>query len=294
MTRTDHKIVATAQTSACFPLTVGKPNALLRIFNKTLLEYAIDFALSRHESLSVVVLSDHYSLFRDAGLTGRARFDIIDDISMMDNADGEQRPTDAARFYPDTSGTSLPVKYSWDLLSLQEQFAHIIMENNQGQVETNATIKGTVSLGRGTVVKSGAYLEGNIITGENCIIGPNCFIRGTCSIGDNCRIGNAVEIKNSILGNDVFVSHLSYLGDSIIGDGCNIGAGFISSNLRHDNAVIVTRLRGEKINTGRIKLGTITGDGVHTGINTSVYPGRKIWPGLNTLPGSIVDRDIEE
>jgi NDP-sugar pyrophosphorylase family protein len=294
MTLTDHKILATAQTKSCYPLTVTRPNALLKIFNKTLLEYAIDYTRHRYESLSVVVLRDHFPLFRDAGLTKMARFEIKEDISLTDDPAGSQRPTDAALFYPDTSGSSIPVKYSWDLLSLQEQFAHIIRESNLGHVEPNVTIKGTVSLGRGTIVKSGAYLEGNITTGENCVIGPNCFIRGTCSIGDNCRIGNAVEIKNSILGNNVFVSHLSYVGDSIIGDGCNLGAGFISSNLRHDNATIVTRLQGEKIATGRIKLGAIIGDGVHTGIHTSVYPGRKIWPGLNTLPGSIVERDIEE
>ncbi len=292
-----HKILATARTKGCFPLTFNKPNALLRIFNKTLLEYALEYASVRHDDLSVIVLKEFYHLFRNTGLTEKFRFEIIDDLSRTGQPE-TGRLTDAADFYPppsagDPSPAPFRIKYSWDLLSCQEQFGEIIAGGNQGYAESNAVIKGKVSIGKGTIIKSGAYLDGNIITGENCIIGPNCFIRGACSIGDSCRIGNAVEIKNSILGNNVNVSHLSYVGDSIIGDGCNLGAGFISSNLRHDSATAVTRLLGEKISTGRIKLGAIVGDGVHTGVHTSVYPGRKIWPGLTTLPGKVIDRDIE-
>jgi NDP-sugar pyrophosphorylase family protein len=52
-------------------------------------------------------------------------------------------------------------------------------------------------------------------------------------------------------------------------------------------------VRGELIDTGRRKLGTIIGDNVHTGIHTSIYPGRKIWPNESTLPGEIVTKDIE-
>ncbi len=294
-----HKILAIAQTKECFPLTVSKPNALLRVFNKTLLEYAIERVSGGYDALPVIILEKHFPIFRDAGLPEKIRFEIIDDISLVDTFETvNYRLTYADRFYPEASaGRPSPapfkIEFAWDLLTCQEQFSYMVDGTNQGHLEDYAVVKGKVSLGKGTVVKSGAYLDGHITTGENCIIGPNCFIRGVCAIGDNCRIGNAVEIKNSILGNNVYVSHLSYVGDSIIGDGCNLGAGFISSNLRHDGAQLVTRLMGEKISTGRDKLGAIIGDGVHTGIHTSVYPGRKIWPGLTTLPGSSVDKDIE-
>ena len=293
------KVLATTQTKTCFPLTVTKPNALLRIFNKSLLEYAVESFSVQYEDISVVLLESHYSLFLNAGLAEKFKFEVIRDISQIANFTTGKIPVkDASFFYPCPSSGSSPaapvkIEHPWDMLSCQEQFSDIIEERKQGHIENNAVVKGTVSLGKGTIVKSGAYLDGNIITGDNCVIGPNCFIRGVCSIGDNCRIGNAVEIKDSILGNNVFVSHLSYVGDSIIGDGCNLGAGFISSNLRHDSEPIVTRLLGKKIRTGRIKLGAIIGDDVHTGVHTSVYPGRKIWPGLTTLPGKIVDKDIE-
>lgn len=49
---------------------------------------------------------------------------------------------------------------------------------------------------------------------------------------------------------------------------------------------------GELVDTGRRKFGAIVGDGVHTGIHTAIYPGRKLWPGACTRPGEIVARDL--
>lgn len=185
----------------------------------------------------------------------------------------------------------LPIIYPWSLLEANENYLANIECRVEGRVEPQATIKGEVIIGRGTIVKNGAYIQGPVIIGENCTIGPNCFIRAFTAVGYNCTIGNAVEIKNSIIGDNVNVCHLSYLGDSIIGEGVNIGAGNISANLRHDNRSVVTLQDGEKVDTKRRKLGVIIGDHVHTGINNSFYPGRKIWPYLSTLPGEIIKED---
>ncbi len=87
--------------------------------------------------------------------------------------------------------------------------------------------------------------------------------------------------------------HLSYVGDSIIGERTNFGAGTITANVRHDGGTIKSMVKGEMIDTGRRKLGAIVGDHVHTGIKTSLYPGRKLWPGTCTRPGEAVARDIE-
>jgi bifunctional UDP-N-acetylglucosamine pyrophosphorylase/glucosamine-1-phosphate N-acetyltransferase len=99
--------------------------------------------------------------------------------------------------------------------------------------------------------------------------------------------------KNSIIGNNTNVAHLSYVGDSIIGDDCNLGAGTIIANLRHDHETIKTKIKGKMIDTKREKLGAIIGDNVKTGIGTLIYPGRKIWPQKTTLPGQKVEQDIE-
>ena len=194
---------------------------------------------------------------------------------------------------------SFSISYSWDLLRANEaalaakvKFSRPL-EFHPWLVHTGVLyVKGRLQLGKGTRLLPGVVIEGDVVIGDNCKIGPHCYIRGSTSIGDGCHIGQAVEIKNSILLNQTNVGHLAYIGDSILGQGVNLGAGTISSNLRHDGKAHRSMVDGDLIETGRRKLGTIIGDKVHTGINTSIYPGRKIWPHLTTLPGAIVDRDL--
>ena len=83
----------------------------------------------------------------------------------------------------------------WDLLTANELMVRATKPSVEGEVEPNATLKGPVSVGKGTVVRNGAYIVGPVIIGENCDIGPNCYIRAHTSIGDNVHVGNAVEIK---------------------------------------------------------------------------------------------------
>jgi bifunctional UDP-N-acetylglucosamine pyrophosphorylase/glucosamine-1-phosphate N-acetyltransferase len=72
----------------------------------------------------------------------------------------------------------------------------------------------------------------------------------------------------------------------------NLGAGTIVSNLRHDGKNHRSKLGGLLVDTGRRKFGTIIGDHVHTGIQTSIYPGRKLWPHTSTLPAEVVRDDV--
>lgn len=188
---------------------------------------------------------------------------------------------------------SFEIKYAWDLLKVNEYVISSMSEDNiKGKVYDSAVIEGKVQIGEGTKILPGVYIEGNVIIGENCKIGPNCYIRGNTFIGDGCHVGQSVEIKNSILMNKANVGHLSYVGDSVLGTKVNFGAGTTTSNLRHDNSNHHSMIQGELVNTGRRKFGVIIGDGVHTGINTSFYPGRKMWPGTTTLPGEVVSRDV--
>ena len=70
----------------------------------------------------------------------------------------------------------------------------------------------------------------------------------------------------------------------MLGEKVNFGAGTTTSNLRHDGKNHRSMVHGVLIDTGRRKFGTIIGDGVHTGINTSIYPGRKLWPAHHHPP----------
>ncbi len=187
----------------------------------------------------------------------------------------------------------ISIGYPWHLIEANEFFLKNIKDEKKGNIEKGVIIKGNLKCGKGTKILSGVYIEGNVIIGENCKIGPNCYIRGSTSIGDNCHIGQAVEIKNSIIGDNTNVAHLSYVGDSVIGNNVNFGAGTIVANLRHDNKNIKSTIKGKLIDTERRKLGTIIGDNVHTGINTSIYPGRIIHSGKITLPGEIVKKEVK-
>jgi UDP-N-acetylglucosamine diphosphorylase / glucose-1-phosphate thymidylyltransferase / UDP-N-acetylgalactosamine diphosphorylase / glucosamine-1-phosphate N-acetyltransferase / galactosamine-1-phosphate N-acetyltransferase len=187
----------------------------------------------------------------------------------------------------------LPITYLWNLLDANTFMLNKLKLNNEGIIEKGATLKGAISIGQGTLIKSGAYIEGPVLIGKNCIIGPNCYIRSGTTIGNNSKIGNAVEVKNCIIGDNTSIGHLSYAGDSVIGNNVNFGAGSIIANLRHDNTNVKSPVKDELIDSGRRKLGAIISDGVKLGIKTTIYPGRKIWPGITTLPSQIVEKDLK-
>jgi len=187
----------------------------------------------------------------------------------------------------------ITIGYPWHLLEANEFFLKNIKNQRKGFIEKGVVIKGNIVVGKNTKILSGVYIEGNVVIGESSKIGPNCYIRGSTSIGSNCHIGQAVEIKNSIIGDNTNVPHLSYVGDSVIGENVNFGAGTVVANLKHDNSNIKTIIKGKLIDTGRRKFGTIIGDNVHLGINTSIYPGRVIYSGKTTLPGQAVRKEVK-
>lgn len=184
-----------------------------------------------------------------------------------------------------------PITYPWHLLDANKKLLHKIKFINLGVIEKGVTIHGPADIGKGTILKSGTYLEGPVVIGNHCTIGPNCYIRPETALGNHVKIGNAVEIKNSIIGDHTHVGHLSYIGDSVLGAYVNLGAGTIVANLRHDNGSIKSEIGKELVDSDRRKLGAILGDQVHTGIHTSIYPGRKLWPETITVPGEIVRKD---
>ncbi|MCL2615305.1 MAG: sugar phosphate nucleotidyltransferase [Dehalococcoidia bacterium] len=182
------------------------------------------------------------------------------------------------------------ISYPWDLLDANACALSRLISNNQGIIEENVHIEGACNIGTGSIVRAGSYIAGPVVIGENCDIGPNCFIRPATAIGDNCRIGNAVEIKNSIIMRGCKIPHLNYVGDSVIGENCNLGAGTKIANMRFDKEPVTV----DGIPTGRIKFGAILGDGVQTGINVSINAGcvignhARIWPGV-AVYGSVMD-----
>ncbi|HEY94614.1 MAG TPA: NTP transferase domain-containing protein [Dehalococcoidia bacterium] len=182
----------------------------------------------------------------------------------------------------------MDTSYPWDLLIANEYLLADLDSDIHGEVEKNAVIKGAISVGKGSVIRSGSYISGPVVIGKDCVIGPNCYIRPSTAIGNGCHVGAAVEIKNSIIMNGSKIPHLSYVGDSIIGEDCNLGAGTKVANLKLNNKEI--SIEGK--DTGRRKLGVIMGDGVETGINSSINVGTIVGSNSRIGPGTFVSGNL--
>ncbi|MHB8117246.1 MAG: bifunctional sugar-1-phosphate nucleotidylyltransferase/acetyltransferase [Methanothrix sp.] len=219
-----------------------------------------------------------FEAMRSAPLSERGEYELTDGLNRLASLE---------RIKIVTLKSWLEIGRPWDILAANEILLKDLEPQMKGEVERGATLKGNVAVGRGTIVRSGAYIVGPVLIGEDCDIGPNCYIRPTTCIGNNVRIGNAVEVKNSAIMSGSKIGHLSYVGDSVIGEKCNFGAGTVCSNLRHDEGNIKSFIKGERVDSGRRKLGVIMGDNVMTGINTSIYPGTVIEPGFRGLPAAI-------
>ena len=182
----------------------------------------------------------------------------------------------------------------WDLLEANERALLNEPHRINGTIEPGATMKGPVWLEEEASVKSGCYIEGPVYIGKGSKIGPNTRLRPCTSIGDNVVVGAACEIKNSIIMNETKIPHLSYIGDSIIGENCNIAAGTITANIRLDGRVLSMTVKGRLQATGRRKLGVIMGDEVQTGINSSIMPGVRVGSGSFIGPGIVVYKDVPD
>jgi UDP-N-acetylglucosamine diphosphorylase / glucose-1-phosphate thymidylyltransferase / UDP-N-acetylgalactosamine diphosphorylase / glucosamine-1-phosphate N-acetyltransferase / galactosamine-1-phosphate N-acetyltransferase len=180
----------------------------------------------------------------------------------------------------------------WDLLDANNWALKRMEHKVLGIVEQGAHLFGQIHVAESARIRSGAYIEGPVFIDEEADIGPNCYIRPGTSLGKKVRIGNACEIKNSVIMDGTHIGHLSYVGDSVFGEKCNLGAGSITANLRLDNAKIKMVIKDKVVDTGRRKLGVIFGDNVKTGIKSLFMPGVKV--GANTWVGAnlMVERDL--
>jgi len=216
---------------------------------------------------------------------------------------GELELTDAISLYNQEKKTVLAVKISsddwvdigrpWDLLEAN-RWALMGKEHKvYGLIENDAHLIGPVTVKETARIRSGVYVEGPAFIDEGSDIGPNCYIRPHSSIGKKVRIGNACEIKNSIIMDKVHIGHLSYVGDSIIGENCNLGAGTITANYRLDAGTVKMMVKDKIVDSGRTKLGAVLGDNVKTGINALLMPGVKLGKNSQVGPNIVAYRDVK-
>ncbi|MDL0118496.1 sugar phosphate nucleotidyltransferase [Halobacterium salinarum] len=214
----------------------------------------------------------------------RGEYEITDSLQ---HALDDGQPVTAVEY----DGPWLDIGRPWELLEATEHILADLQRDIRGDVEPNATITGPVVVEEGARVRNGAYIEGPVIVQAGADVGPNAYVRGSTVIGPDVRVGNAVEVKNSIIMADTAVSHLSYVGDSVLGRDVNFGAGTKVANLRHDDQPVQVQVKGEMVDTGRRKFGVVVGHNTKTGINTSLNAGVTLGTDTRTLLGEAVEHD---
>lgn len=171
-----------------------------------------------------------------------------------------------------------------------------------------AYIDETVVIGKGTVIYPGVILEGKTVIGENCIIGQNtravdseigneteiqssvileskigdhtkvgpfAYLRPHSTLGDHVKVGDFVEVKNSSMGNGSKASHLSYVGDSDVGENVNIGCGVVFVNY-----------------DGKNKHRSVVKDGSFVGCNVNLVSPVTVEEGAYIAAGTTVTHDV--
>jgi len=191
------------------------------------------------------------------------------------------------------SGAWQAVKFPWHMLQLLPLLLEDITEQRihpDASVHPTAVIDGNVILEEGVKVMPHATVVGPCYIGKNSIVANNALVRQS-SIGENCVVGYSSEVKGSVLHSDVW-THMTYVGDSIIGANVSFGGGSVTGNLRLDEGSISSEVKGESIDTGLIKFGTVIGNGCRLGIHTTINPGVKIGAGTFISSGAVISNDI--
>lgn len=179
------------------------------------------------------------------------------------------------------------ITYVWDALkNLESYLAQQLQPGCRAQVHPSAVIEGPVMIGAGTVIEPGVMIKGPVIIGNDCQIRQGAYIRENCLIGDNCVVGHTSELKGTIMFDRSQAPHFAYVGDSILGNKVNLGAGTKLSNFKITRDRVHLTIDGVAYDTGLRKLGAILGDNVQLGCNCVTAPGTLV--GHDTLIYSLV------
>jgi UDP-N-acetylglucosamine diphosphorylase / glucose-1-phosphate thymidylyltransferase / UDP-N-acetylgalactosamine diphosphorylase / glucosamine-1-phosphate N-acetyltransferase / galactosamine-1-phosphate N-acetyltransferase len=166
--------------------------------------------------------------------------------------------------------------YAWEALGRLSDYLHTLSLGNieipipDGAFLVNPEL---ISIGKGSVVEPGAYIKGPCWIGENCTVRHGAYIRGEIITGNGCVLGHDSEFKHSILLDDAHAAHFAYVGDSILGNRINLGAGTVCANLKLDKKPVRVSIDGENYQTGLRKLGALIGDDAQTGCHAVLNPG---------------------
>lgn len=183
---------------------------------------------------------------------------------------------------PELTSFLASAEYPWELLgSRLKEFLTKLVD----QVPPSERIRGTVSphaviekdtgviIREGAVVEAHAYVAGPTVIESGAVVRQGAYIRGTTYVGQGAVVGHATETKGALLLPKAKAAHFAYVGDSILGYDCNLGAGTKLANLKFDHGLVIIRVDGHRLPTNLKKFGAILGNRAQTGCNSVTNPG---------------------
>ncbi len=193
-------------------------------------------------------------------------------------------------------GAWLPVKYPWQLLPLLAHLLDTTVTKRQihrsAKIHKTAVIEGPVIIEEGAEVLPNACIRGPAYIGKRTIVANNALVRGS-SVGNDSVVGFCTEIKASVCHSHLW-THMTYVGDSVIGENVSFGAGAVTGNLRLDEEEIHSGHGEFKVATGLTKFGAVIGDDCRFGIHSALNPGIKVGRGSFVSSGTLVSKDVPE
>ena len=148
---------------------------------------------------------------------------------------------------------------------------------------------GPIYIGKNSLIMDGSAIRGPFACGEGAVIKMNSKIYGATTIGPYCTAGG--EIKNSVFFAYSNKAHDGYIGDSVIGEWCNLGAGTSNSNMKNNASIVKVWTSKGEINAGQ-KCGVFMGDYSKTSINTSINTGTVMGVSTNVLGTGLTPKYI--
>jgi len=232
-------------------------------------------------------------------LLDRGIFEMLKQIPRSPR--GEYEVTDAIKRLAQTTelhyhvspGLWMPVGFPWSVLMAND----FVLQRNppqgiQGTIEPHVSITGNLSLGAGSVIRSGTHIQGNLCVGENTVIGPNCDIRGNTSIGDHCMIAGSNSLLNSVIGAHVHIAPFCQISHSVFGDHVLAHSGLVTMSEAMETPTVMSMVKGVPVNSGREQFGAVFASQVIALPHVVTFPGVKISPETLITAGTVVKEDL--
>lgn len=203
----------------------------------------------------------------------------------------KSQPFQAVRY----GGHWSALKFPWHVLDIMDYFLSRI----QGQIVAEsafiaptATLIGNVFIGEGVKVFPGAAVVGPAYIGAGTIVGNNALVRGSMVL-NGCNVGFTTEVARSYVA-DGCQMHACRVLDSVFAPNVNFSAGCTTANLRMDKGNVPSTVKGQKLDTGRDKLGAIIGQDAFLSVDVMTMPGVKVGERAQVGPGTHVRHDVKD